>query len=338
MLSRSLVCLSLAMLIGHSRPAGQTRPLPIIDMHLHAAAADSQGPPPLGVCTNGTGWPVWDQRQSWPDTFVAILKKPPCPDAVWSPMTDEALRDQTIATLNRRNVIGVLGGTPARVADWRTKAAERIIPGLDFSLGPKAMTPDEMRALHAKGQLAVLAEVSNQYIGIAADDVTFEPYLAMAEALDIPVGIHIGTGPPGAAQLFSKYRARLHSALTLEEPLLKHPKLRVYVMHAGWPMIDDLLAVLWAHPQVHLDVAVINWALPRAEFYRYLQRIVDAGFGSRVMFGSDQMVWPGVIERAIGIIEEAPFLTDPQKRDILYNNAARFLRLSEADIARHHGK
>ena len=54
------------------------------------------------------------------------------------------------------------------------------------------------------------------------------------------------------------------------------------------------------------------------------------------MFGSDQMVWPGVIERAVAVIEEAPFLTAQQKRDILYNNAARFLRLSEADISRHH--
>ena len=26
-------------------------PLPVIDMHLHAMAADDQGPPPLGMCT-----------------------------------------------------------------------------------------------------------------------------------------------------------------------------------------------------------------------------------------------------------------------------------------------
>jgi predicted TIM-barrel fold metal-dependent hydrolase len=33
----------------------------------------------------------------------------------------------------------------------------------------------------------------------------------------------------------------MHSALTIEEVLVKHPKLRVYIMHAGYPMIDDLL-------------------------------------------------------------------------------------------------
>jgi predicted TIM-barrel fold metal-dependent hydrolase len=47
------------------------------------------------------------------------------------------------------------------------------------------------------------------------------------------------------------------------------------------------------------------------------------------------MVWPGTIERAIGVIEQAPFLSKEQKRDIFYNNAARFLRLSKEDMARH---
>jgi hypothetical protein len=95
--------------------------------------------------------------------------------------------------------------------------------------------------------------------------------------------------------------------------------------------------VLFAHPQVYVDVGAIVFAAPRAAFYRYLRGIVDGGFGNRVMFGSDQMVWPGVIERSIAVIEEASFLSEEQKRDIFYNNAARFLRLSEEEIAKHHG-
>jgi predicted TIM-barrel fold metal-dependent hydrolase len=318
--------------------SAQPRPAPVIDMHMHASGADDQGPPPLAVCVGLAGTHVWDQRTPWADAFIKIVKNPACPDPVWSPTTEEALRAETTAAITRLNVYGVLSGTPARVARWRQDAPDRLFAGLGLQVGATKLTPDDLKALHAKGQLAVLAEVTNQYVGIAADDQRFEPYLATAEALDIPVGIHIGTGPPGAPYLFNGYRARLHSALQLEEPLIKHPKLRVYVMHAGWPMADDLLAVMWAHPQVHVEVGVIVWALPRAEFYRYLQRIVEAGFGKRVMFGSDQMVWPGVIERSIRVIEEAPFLSAAQKRDILYNNAARFLRLSDADIARHHGR
>jgi len=36
-----------------------------------------------------------------------------------------------------------------------------------------------------------------------------------------------------------------------------------------------------------------------------------------------------MIERSIRAIREAPFLTESQKRDILHDNAARFLRLGE---------
>jgi predicted TIM-barrel fold metal-dependent hydrolase len=54
------------------------------------------------------------------------------------------------------------------------------------------------------------------------------------------------------------------------------------------------------------------------------------------MLGSDQMIWPGAIEPSIEVIEEAPFVSAAQKRDVLYNNAARFLRLSKEVIAKHH--
>ena len=50
------------------------------------------------------------------------------------------------------------------------------------------------------------------------------------------------------------------------------------------------------------------------------------------------MVWPGLIDAAVKSIDEASFLTATRKRDIFYNNAVRFLRLTEAEIARHHGR
>jgi predicted TIM-barrel fold metal-dependent hydrolase len=109
-------------------------------------------------------------------------------------------------------------------------------------------------------------------------------------------------------------------------------------MHAGYPLLDDLLALLFSHPQVYVEISMLANVEPRAGFYRYLQAIVDAGYAERVMFGSDQMVWPGIIEPAIEAVEKAPFLTAQNKRDIFYNNAARFLRLTPEEIARHHGR
>lgn len=281
---------------------------------------------------------MWDPAEPYGATLMAMMKQPTCADPVWSPETDEEVMRQTIEVMERRNIVGVLSGTPERVATWMEAVPERFIPGLGFNVGREAaLTPDSLRRLVESGTVKVLAEVTNQYAGIAPDDERMEPYWALAEELDIPVGIHIGPGPPGVHYLgASGYRAHLHSALTLEPVLVKHPRLRVYIMHAGFPMLDDLLAVLYAHPQVHVDVGVIVYTQPQATFYRYLQGIVEAGFGDRVMFGSDQMVWAGVIERAIAVIEEAPFLSEVQKRAILYDNAARFLRLSDEEIARHH--
>jgi predicted TIM-barrel fold metal-dependent hydrolase len=311
---------------------------PILDVHMHALAADSQGPPPLAMCTPVPEYPAWDRATPYGDLFLARSKKPACADPIWSPTTDDEVMNQTLAIAERRNLVGVLSGPAARVAAWVKANPRRFIRGLHFQLGEKdTPSPAALRAMHAKGELQVLGEVTNQYAGILPDDPRMEPYWALAEEVDMPVGIHIGTGPPGAIYLGAAgYRARMHSALTIEEVLVKHPRLRVYIMHAGYPMIDDLLAVLYSHPQVYVDVGIIVYNQPRPAFYRYLQAIVDAGFTNRVMFGSDQMVWPGTIERAIAVIDEAPFLTKEQKRDIFYNNAARFLRLSKEDIARHH--
>lgn len=63
---------------------------------------------------------------------------------------------------------------------------------------------------------------------------------------------------------------------------------------------------------------------------RYIERLVDGGFEDRVMYGTDQLIWPKLMAYSISIIQNADYLTPEQKRDILYSNAARFLRLDGA--------
>jgi uncharacterized protein len=287
------------------------------------------------MCTPIRGFEAWDQREPYERQFLERVKHPPCPDPIWSPRTDDELLSRTLAAMDRLNVIGVLSGPAERVEAWRRARPERFVPALEFALEPEN-TVGHLRELHRTGRLEVLGEITTQYRGILPDDPRMEPFWALAEALDIPVGIHVGTGPPGVIYLGSEgYRARMHSALTMEEVLVRHPKLRVYLMHAGFPLIDDLLALLYAHPQVYVDVGVIVYTQPRAAFYRYLERIVEAGFESRILFGSDQMVWPETLERAVEVIDQAPFLSPAQKRATLYDNAARFLRLTPEQIAAH---
>lgn len=310
---------------------------PIIDMHLHAHGAGANGPPPIHICP-GAAMPVHDPARPWGEVLVEASKNPRCADPLEGALTDEGLMEATLEVLRSRNVFGVTSGP--YLDRWEKAGGDRIIPALPFSFRPGAPSAEAVHEQLASGRYRVFGEIGIQYNGVSPGDPKFEPYLAAAEALDVPIGIHVGTGPPGAPALpgMGKYRARLHSALVLEEALIRHPKLRVYAMHAGWPMLDDMLAVMWAYPRVHVDTGILCYALPRKEFHRYFRRIVEAGFGKRVMFGSDQMNWPGAIEACIDSIESADFLSSEQKRDIFYNNAARFLRLSDAEVARHHGQ
>ncbi len=312
---------------------------PILDMHMHAMSPDFAGPMPSAMCVSEAIPSATDKHEVYGATWQRHISEPSCADPVWAPKTEKGIMTLTIEAMEKLNIVGVVSGSPKRVTKYMQAAPGRFYPGISFEMGVKEKTfsLDTLRKLHAEERLTVFGEIANQYQGIEPSDPRMAPYWSMAEELDLPVAVHIGTGPPGSPYLgYSNYRARLHSALTLEEVLVKHPKLRVQIMHAGYPLLDDLLAVLYAHPQVYVDVGVIVWVLPREEFYRYLKTIVNAGYGSRVMFGSDQMIWPGVIERSVAIIKNAPFLSAKQKRDILYNNAARFLRLSEAEIKRHH--
>lgn len=171
----------------------------------------------------------------------------------------------------------------------------------------------------------MIGEVGTQYSGIAPNDPRLELLWQLAEELDLPVAYHIHPGPPGGVYLGnSELRQRIGDPLLFEEVLIRHPRLRLFIMHAGWPRGDEMIALMHAHPQVYVDVGVIDWAMPRKEFYRYLERLVDLGFGKRILFGSDQMVWTDAIGQAVGAINDAPFLTSEQKRDILFNNAVRF--------------
>lgn len=229
------------------------------------------------------------------------------------------------------NVTAVVMGSPQEVQKWKDAAPGRIITGTSFDAAmgsTKFVSLDDMRAAFTKGGMQVMGEVGLQYQGISPSDMSVDSYFALAEELDIPVGIHMGTGGSGRANVaMPKFRGSMGNPLLLEDVLARHPKLRLWIMHAGYPMIDNLLTLLQANSHVYVDVAGLIWSYPLKEVHTYIRRIVEAGFEDRVMFGTDQMIWPKLMATSIGVIEGATYLTPEQKRDILYNNAARFLRL-----------
>ena len=105
-------------------------------------------------------------------------------------------------------------------------------------------------------------------------------------------------------------RMALNDPLLLEEVLLRHKRLRVLFMHAGWPFLEATVALLHAHPNVYVDLGALQVG-PRPTYYRHLRGLVESGFGGRIVFGSDI---PGLVASGIEAIRTADFLSERQKR------------------------
>jgi len=324
----SILC---AILIaGSSLVSAQTdkgRP-PVIDIHVHAMGAiPGVGP----MCPFNPQFLASDPRST--ESPIGWAKQDCSPQLEASKTSDEYMK-ALLAEWEQYNVTAVVMGDPKSVEQWKAAAPARVIPGTSFdnAMAAGKNTPvDELRNTFTKGGFKVMGEVGLQYQGMSPSDPSVDAYFALAEELDIPVGIHMGTGGSGRANVaMPKFRGSMGNPLLLEELLARHPKLRLWIMHAGYPMIDNLLTLLQANSHVYVDVAGLIWSYPLKEVHAYIQRIVEAGFEDRVMFGTDQMIWPKLMATSIGVIEGATYLSPEQKRDILYNNAARFLRLDKA--------
>ncbi|HEY0592651.1 MAG TPA: amidohydrolase family protein, partial [Thermoanaerobaculia bacterium] len=291
---------------------------PIIDVHLHAISPDALrffGPNPITHAT-----PPGSIEENVRSTLAEMQKY-----------------NVVLGIVGGSNVAGCLDNCEKEVARFVGADPDRFWGSAAF--GRPGSNIDSLRAQYSAGKLRAMGEVLAQYEGLSPSDPAFEPYWDLAEKLDIPVGIHTGLSFPGITQKGSpNFRISLGNPLLLEGMLNRHPKLRVYLMHGGHPFLAETIGILQIYPQVYVDIAVIDWLQPREEFYAYLKALIRAGFEDRIMFGSDQMVWPDGIGLAIDAIESADFLTEKQKRDIFYNNAARFLKLSPEQIGRHHGR
>lgn len=300
---------------------------PIIDVHFHALL-DSL-PNAMPICPNQSQFLASDPADGVESPWGWSMED--CTPKLYPSKSGEYLKDIT-EEMKRLNVTAVVFGDAESVARYEELAPGRVIPGISFSTDHKAAPKEEqlqmLERAFTKGGFRVMGEIGLQYAGMSPSDMSVDDYFELAERLDIPVAIHMGTGGSGRANVYMpQYRASMGDPFLLEELLARHPRLRVQMMHAGYPLIDNTLALLQANSRVYVDIAGLIWSYPIYEVNRYIERLVRAGFGDRVMFGTDQLNWPGLMAYSISIIQNADYLTSPQKRDILYNNAARFLRL-----------
>ena len=300
-----LFLISIISVLAAQTSWGQADRLPVIDMHMHA------------------------YTEYWSDTRFCFPQ--PCVGLPTQITDPEELRPAALAQMDQYNVVqAVVSGGKEGVLAWTAESQDKFITGIQISR-PDEITYEDLEKLLRSGRVQVLGELSLQYEFIPIDDDSVDPMLKLAHELDIPVHVHVA-GLGGSED----FPIHLGNPLRLAKVMAKYPGLRVYLENAAFPFLEEVTSLMYQYPTVYAEVSTILHLTPRPVAYRYLQGLMDNGLGKRLMYGSDQMVWPEVIGETIEAIEHADFLTEEEKRDILYNNAARFLRLSDEQIASHH--
>lgn len=269
---------------------------PVIDMHVH----------------------VYTEEAFWG----------PAPDDVtgqMGPATAAKHQEALLREMDANHVVLAMASAPL---GWKNPDPSRFLQGLELH-DPSDLDLAKLEASVEAGEVQVLGELMGAYAGIGPEAPVWDPVYALAEAHDIPVAIHMGVVPPGAEQgRFPNYRIQLGDPLRMQDVLVRYPGLRVYLMHAGLPAYPrKMLEMMNQFPTLHVDIGVLAWIRPytQASLRSFLPAAFEAGFGDRVLFGSDEMVWPDAVSWSIAFIKEAEFLSAEEKRMLLHDNAARFL-------------
>jgi hypothetical protein len=280
--------------------------------------------------------------------------------ASWPGADDTSARDAAIVETDTNGIVLSLLylNEPGDVSAWLDEASDRFIGGPAMPCPVTTAAPyyrcfpetegwPDLEWLESglrQGQIGVLGEMLFVYVGVSPSDRRMSPYWELAARYDVPVAVHINRGPPPDSRVrrdgacCPNFDGEMGSPALLRPVLERHPGLRVILQHVGTgrapdslPFDEETFALLRDYPLVYLDMSILNSLAPAEAHERELRRLVDAGFGDRIMFGTDGQPADAILRR----LEAIPWLTADQRRGILYNNAARFLRLSEQQIREH---
>ena len=241
---------------------------------------------------------------------------------------DDAFLRSALADLDTNGVVlAIVGGPAAHAERFRSAAPDRFLGAVAF---PCTGGPDlgRLRADAETGRVGALGELYNVYAGVPVDGAEMAPYLALAAELDLVVLAHADAGPPPegrAPGCCPSFDGALGDPAHWSPVLERHPDLRLVLYHVFRPAyVESAIDLMDRYPNVMVETSPMT-RVPTPLVHAALVRFAEAGHGDRIVFGSD---YPGAVAGSLAVIESAP-LSEAQKRAILYDNAARFLRLGE---------
>lgn len=138
------------------------------------------------------------------------------------------------------------------VEEFRKAMPDRIIPSLMVS-------ENELTLPNFDPHSEYNPLPTNNYLHFQENLSQSVPLFAFAAENGVPIGIHLGIGPPDVAYDFTPdFNANLANHIELEPVLQKYPDLKIYLMHAGYPMLDGTLAMMDMYPQVYLEIETLR--------------------------------------------------------------------------------
>ncbi len=245
---------------------------------------------------------------------------------------------------DQNNIVLALGGGPMKYALLWHKLDKRYWSGPRFPCNPLRIQDEPcieempdikvLDSLYKNGTFKYLGETSFHSMGILPTEERFDAYWKLAEKYQIPIGFHADAGPykRDMAQT-PNWNEEYGNPLLLLPILEKYPNLKIYLMHFPGRYFEECIEVMKKYPQIYCEISAVSMFAPKERWEPRVKKLFDEGLGDRIMFGSDYV---GTIRKNIEIIYNIEWLTDQQKRNIYYNNAARFLNLSESEIKLHH--
>lgn len=284
--------------------------------------------------------------------------------ASWPEEDDTGPRAALLAEMDAENVVLALLSIneTSDVKTWLEAAPGRFLGGLVMPCNSQISRAPFYRCFPdtkgwpepawlerelATGRIALLGEMLFVYSGVPPDDATVRPYWELAAKYDVPVSVHINRGPPPGVgprrdpRCCPAFNSELGNPALLRTILQRHPKLRIVLQHVGagaapdhLPFTAETMALLRDYQSVYVELSILNDARAGDRHEAELKRLIDAGFGSRIMFGSDTRPIGPILRR----MEKIQWLSKQQRNAILYDNAARFLRLDQKTIEKHHGR
>src|SRR6476469_9584044 len=230
---------------------------------------------------------------------------------------------ETFAAFAKYHIVkAVVSGSPKSVATWAASDTNnRIVRGIALD-NPNDFGMDSIQfeQMVKDRKIEIFGEIGAYYSGTTLADSAWQPYLRICERYDIPVAVHTGGGDPGGTYSWApKARLKFGDPYLIEDVLVKYPKLRIYIMHAGEDWYEHALRLMAYYPQLYTDIAVLLWVEPLDQRYavEFLKAAKHSGYLNRVMFGTDQMRWPYAIEKSIRFLNSLTFLSKKDKEDIL---------------------